>query len=239
MRRALAVGLVLLAGLCLGQSQDSPNLFLTERQDVTIVARKSKLGPDDLTVTVENSYPKEQLQSQIQTLAQMLGSEVLGLGISAYNPNPQNPKQGYLRAIFGVRGLINREKGVLNLQALARAFAGGKPPVDVLYIQFETEAPSTSVLQKWRDPDGSVVLQGRASPEFGIEYKIKLNTQDPSKIRIPEGADAHEEQKPAPKAETPPTSNVWVWPVVILAALALGALVYSLLLKPRPSARPK
>ncbi len=66
MRNALAMGLVLLAGLSLGQVPEVPNLFTTEKQDVTIVVRKSRLGPDDLTVTVEDTYPKEQLQGQIQ-----------------------------------------------------------------------------------------------------------------------------------------------------------------------------
>ncbi len=239
MRKALAIGLVLMAGLCLGQGQATPNLFLTEKQDVTMVVRKSRLGPDDLSITVEDTYPKEQLQGQVQALAQSLGSEVLGLSVTAFNPNPQNVAGGFLRAVCSVRGLVDREKGVLNLQSIARAFAGGKAPVDVLYIQFETEAPSTNVLQQWRAPDGSVIVQGRASPQFGIEYKIKLNTQDPAKIRIPEGADAKEEQKAPVKPVPPPPSNTWIWPVVILAALALGALVYSLLLRPRPSARPK
>ncbi len=172
MRNALAMGLVLLAGLSLGQVPEVPNLFTTEKQDVTIVVRKSRLGPDDLTVTVEDTYPKEQLQGQIQRLAQQLNSELLGLSFNAFNPNPQNPKGGYLRGTFGLRGLVNRETSVFNLQSVARAFAGAKPPVDVLFIQFETEAPNTTMLQRWHAPDGSVIVQGRASPQYGIEYKI-------------------------------------------------------------------
>ena len=240
MRRALAFGLLLLAGLCLGQGQNSPNLFTTEKQDVTIVVRRNaKLGSDDLTVTVEDTYPKDQLQSQIEALAAGVGSDVRALKISAYNPNPQNPKGGYLQAVFGLRQLVDRQAQVFNLQAVARAFAGGGFPVDVLYLQFESEAPNKNVLQEWQDDQANVVVQGRASPQFGIEYKIKLNTQDPAKIRIPEGNDAKIEQKAPPKVEPAPTSKGWIWPVVIVAALALGALVYSLLLRPRPSARPK
>jgi hypothetical protein len=237
MRKAFAIGMLLLAIPSMGQ--DSQDLFLSDRPDVTIVVRKSGLGTDDITVTVEKEYSPEVLKSQAEALARSLNSELRGLAVDSYNPNPANKEGGYWRATFGVLGLVQREKSSLGLQALARAFASREPAVDSLFIQYESEAPNTGLVQQWRAPDGSVVLQGRASPVFGIEYRIKLNTSDPQKIRIPEGSDAKDEQKkPTPKKEPPPEStDWWLWPLIIVSALAIGALVYSVLLRPKPRPR--
>jgi hypothetical protein len=240
MRGLLAFALLFCAFRAVAQPTETPNLYLTDKQDVTIVARKHPLGSDILTVTVVDTYPKESLVRDIQKLGEVLKSEVLALSVERFNPNPQNPTGGYLRAEFGVRGLIDREQSKLGLQALAQAFMGGKPPdqIDSLFIQYETEAPSTSILRQWKSDDGSILVQGRASPQFGIEYKVKVfGVTDASKIRIPEGADAVAPPATPPKPPAPSRSDGWIWALVVISALAIGALVYSLLIRPRPTTR--
>jgi hypothetical protein len=242
MRGFLALGLLVLVPACFGQEKQTPNLFLTEKPDVTIVVRKHEIGTDILTVTVPDTYPREQLLAQMQKLGQIVGSDLRAPQITPFNPNPANKTGGYLRAEFGLMGLVQRDKSILGLQPIARAFAGGSEPnvVDSLLVQYETEAPAKDrgTLERWDDPAGHVLVQAQASPIYGLEYRVKLYTQDPEKIRIPEGADAKAEQKAPPKKEEPPPkSNWWIWPLVIVSALALGALVYSLLIRPRPVAR--
>lgn len=207
--------------------------------DATIVVRKNDLGTDNVTVSLDEKYPAEVLKQQADRLAKELGTDLRGYRTEIYRPNPNDPG-GYLRATFAVAGLIKREASQLGLGAMAKAFAGAPEPytLKTLMIQYESEAPTQQTLKQWKDPDGGVLVQADASPQTGIEYRIRLNTQDPAKIRIPEGSDAQAEKATPTKKEEPESrSDWWLWPVILLAALSIGALVYSLLLRPRPNAR--
>jgi hypothetical protein len=204
--------------------------------DATIVVRKNDLGTDNVTVSLDEKYPPEVLKQQAEALAKNLGSDLRGYRTEIFRPNSNDPG-GYLRATFAVAGLIDRSKSTLGLQAMAQAFTGAPSPhtLHTLMVQYETEAPSRETLKQWRDPEGSVLVQADASPQTGIEYRIKLNTQDASKIRIPEGAAAQAEKTAPTEKKVPPSrSDWWIWPVILLAAASIGALVYSLLLRPRP-----
>jgi hypothetical protein len=69
-----------------------------------------------------------------------------------------------------------------------------------------------------------------------VEFRIQLLTQDPAKISIPD-----DRRQPPPKAAPPspkpaPGTDWLLVGVIVVAAIAVGALVYSLLLRGRPRA---
>lgn len=101
-------------------------------------------------------------------------------------------------------------------------------------VRFEGERPSENTLRLFNPNDGTVKLQAvPLSNPNGVEYRVQLLTQDPAKIHIPD------DRKVTPKvADNAPKKGSQVDWVLIgsfaAAALAVGALVYSLLLRAKP-----
>jgi hypothetical protein len=239
MRGALGFCVFLSFCACFGQ-QNPPDLFQTMRPDLMIVVSKHPTGADDLEITtLAKNYPQALLAKQIQDLGSQIGSAPRGLSIASTNPIPGNANTAALRAIFAVSGLIQRDKNILGLQAIARAFAASPEngKANALMIQFSTESPTSTIVQRFRSE--AVELQASADPRFGLEYRIKLSSTDPAKIVIPEGQAAKDFRaaKPEPAPKGGPDWSIIV--VIAIAALAVGALVYSLLLRPRPKTPPK
>jgi hypothetical protein len=235
MRAALlALGLPLTA---IATAQTSGNLFVTTRPDVSIVVRKHRTGADVVEVTMPDpKYPRELLRQQVDAIGRYVGSAPTGLQLDVHQiGNDANLR--FARAFFAVNGLIDRASGVLRVEPLAKAFAGAPDPytIDVLMIRFEGERPTQNTLQGYYPETGELRLQALASSrELGVEYRVQLLTQDPEKIRIPDDRRRPVAPKAVPPAK-PPAGPDWVLiGVLAAAALAVGALVYSLLLRARP-----
>jgi len=230
------------ARVALAQTGSDPSqhqsLFTSLVPDAAITVHKHPMGADMVEITMRASgYPGKLLESQIQKLGAFLKSDPRGVQTWDYELNPD---MHFTKATFAVDGIIDRKLGAVRLNPIAKAFAGAPQPwtIHSLEIQFQGEIPTGNMIQVW--PSKASVVEGRfentKDPRMaGIEFRIQLLSQDPSKMDIPE---------PGVVRQTPinnaiqPTGTDWTTVVVfIVAAVAIGALVYSLLLKGRPKSR--
>jgi len=209
--------------------------------DATISIKKHPLGPDMVDVTMKASgYPSKLLESQIRDLEKFMKSAPRGVEVYDYVLNPSDPNSHYTRAKFVVDGAIDRTLGSVRLGPFVRALAGAPKPwtVNSIEFQFQGETPTDKMIQAFRSK--SAVVEGRFEDSkdprvAGIEFRVQLLTQDPSKIDIPEPGDA---PLPVPAKPAPRPGRDWITiAVFLIAAGAVGALVYSLLLRARPKAR--
>ncbi|CAN5438775.1 hypothetical protein BH11ARM1_BH11ARM1_09560 [soil metagenome] len=228
MRWILVLGIALMASLSLGQG-----LFETLKPDLLIVVSKHPASDNVEVMNQAPDYPKDLMLKQVERLGELLNSPARGTMVQPFEIIEGNPKTAGTKIIFAVTGLINKEANTLGLQTLARAFAlGPKGQPNKLWIQYSTEGASTALVQKFESE--TVALQAHSDPIFGLEYKIDIRTQDPDKIVIPEGQAAIDfRAKPPSPPPAPKGIDRTVIILILVAALALGALVYSLLLRPR------
>ncbi len=224
-----------------GGSQDGTSLFASLVPDASITIKKHPLGADLIEVTMRApGYPGAILRDQIRKLGTFLGSDIRGLQLWDYGIDAPDSTMHFTKATFAVYGVIDRQFGAFRLNPFAMAFAGAKAPwtVNSMELEFQGEVPNTKML--WDMHTKAVAVEARfedsSDPRVaGIEYRIKLLTQDASKFRIPDPRD-----KPAtgPKPAASHSRLDWMLTALFLiAAGAVGALVYSLLLRGRPKAR--
>lgn len=235
-RRSAAI--LLLQLLIFGAFAQSENLFRSLHPDVAVVVKKPPLGADLVEMTFLNGgYPPELAQKQVDNLAAILKSTVRGLALTRVDLGAQGSRP-MLRANFGVDGLIDREGGVLRIEPIAKALAGAPSPYTVngITIVFLKESPGPRTVKNL-PPNGSVQIQGRDDdPRIGTEFRVKLLTQDATKISIPEGD--HQASSTDNAKSSKATNDIWLWALIGVASIATGALVYSLLLQTR-SGRPR
>ena len=226
--------LVASMAITLAQSAE-PNLFKTVKPEVTVRVHRHSLGADLVAITVlDPTYPPEVLRSQVDHVGEYLKSKPIAVAV-AYT-NLGNPDSKYLRATFGIDGLSEPDKGIYRLGALAKAMAGGPNGHQIhgMMVVFEGQAPRTTTLQSFGLAQGSPVsVMGEYSPgPIGLEYRIALNTQDPSKIDIPESTTAVAVNAVAARPSPPEQPTPWLlYGSAVLFALAVGALVYSVTLR--------
>lgn len=224
--RAAVLGVLGLVAL--GHAQTSEPAF---KPDVTIVVREHSIGADMFEITMSRSdYPADLLRSQVSEMGRLLSSPPRGLAIGEVKLDPANPSLTFLKARFAVDGVIDRPGGVLRLEPVLKAFAGAPEPYTVhgLLILFDGERPNPSTVKSHRSD--SVEGEGTftASPPL-IEYRVRLKSQDPSKIAFPEKVP---EQRPVQNPSDEKTGTpVLFWSAVVVAGLAAGALVYLALLR--------
>ena len=208
----------------------------SKRPDAYIKVSTDNAGIQILEITMlKADYPQELLKSQLANLGKELGTEPRIIYAERHNPLTGQMAGGQLRVTASVPGLIRRDQSVLGLQALARAFVGAPAPnvVDGLMIQFSKEIPTKSTIRDFNEA-GVISITANASPQTGVEYRISLLTQDPTKIIIPEGLEGKKPELPVKPVEKPSGLNLIVVFLIVVAAIAAGALVYSLLLRPKP-----
>ena len=214
------------------------DLFAAARPQATVSVTKHRLGADLVEITVLNpQYSAEVLSQQIDSLGKELHSEVRGLTLTKDDYGMGKPEMALPKASFAVDGLIDSTTGELRIGPVARALCGAPSPFTIqdFSLIFTSQKPNASTLQRFRS-DAIDVQSQVLSGGFGLEYRIRLFTQDPRAIDIPEGGPAN-----APKNAIPsnPVSkpNFVLWTLIAVASFATGALVYSLLLRPRARAR--
>ncbi|HEY0868326.1 MAG TPA: hypothetical protein VGE01_13155 [Fimbriimonas sp.] len=232
--RLLFVLLFLVACLAAsGQEAPERSLFTTVRPQATVVVRKHSTGSEVVIVTMlDPKYPKSVLKAQAEELAGALGQSAQGLTVYEDFPSPESKDIVLVRAQFGVTGLSDAATGTYRLQPIVRAFAGASDPntIEGLAVIFEEMPVGKNTVRRF-DSDAVAVELSPASGRIGVEYRILIKDQNPAKIEIPESR---------PEARTPVAPKTqertdWIMIVLaVIAALALGALVYSLLLRVRP-----
>jgi hypothetical protein len=168
-----------------------------------------------------------------------LNSPPRGLMVFGYSFRPNDPAGTFVKATFATDGLADPNSGVYRLGPIARALAGGPAGHQIhgIAVIFENMAPGADTLQSWGLASGDpVAVEGKYEPgPIGLEYRILLRTQDPAKIDIPDRPTVNQPvpaSKPAPAKDNP-----WgLYGLLVVSAIAIGALVYSLTLR-RPSRR--
>lgn len=248
-RALVSFALVLACGAGWGQARDgagggfegSPEADLPfPAPDVFVTVERHAMGSDVVTVTTrEGGYPEALLIEQCRRVGEELGNRTRALQVARTNLGT-GEDLGLLRATFAVDGLIRRDLGGVDLQALARAFAGAEAPwtVDGMQVQFAGEPAQTTMVQ--RVDDGKVRVFGRVldSPS-GLEYRIHLLTQTREEIVIPVRVEPEQTgSEPTSKGEPGPV-NPAVFVLAAASVLSLGALVYFALLRPRSGRRPR
>ncbi|MDX2065857.1 MAG: hypothetical protein SFX74_08965 [Fimbriimonadaceae bacterium] len=220
----IALSLLLTAG-ALGQTA-TPNLFDTVRAEVTLVIREHTGGADVVEVKVlDPNYDPARLQAEINQLGEDLRSKPRAVRIyeQKFGTRPQDK---FLEATFAVDGLLEKDR--LRLAPIARSF--GAAPTRGLAVVTENYRPTDDAVMYFRDE--RVELQGMALPgSIGLEYRIRILTDRPETIEIPETARQVSKKTPARRTNSEP--QVLLWSVLGVAGLAAGLLVYSLLLRSR------
>ncbi len=183
----LLLNLALALSTVFAQTATSPaeDLFRNLKVDVSVVVTKHSTGADMVEVTAESpNYPRAELEAQATAIGVNLGVPDRGLTIFPSDSGAPNGSS-FLKATFATNGILAGDAGI-RLQAIARAFAGSEysSQVQGLLIGLPDSKPLASTLPKF--DSSSVGVQGRTGPAPGIEYRIMLKTQDPSKILIPD-----------------------------------------------------
>ena len=219
--------------------QSTPNLFTSLRPDVSVVVKKHDLGADLVEMTFLNGdYPPEVAQTQIDNMAKMLGSTARGVSFSKVDMGAAT-RGAMLKVSFGIDGLIDRSHGVLHVSQIAKAMVGAPAPYTIggIMVVFDREIPGPTTIRNYFPGNRTVEVQARADdPRVGVEYRIRLLSQVADAIVIPEG---DQQSKPETPNRSQKSNDLYIWIILVIASIAAGALVYSLLLQSRSTASRK
>jgi hypothetical protein len=227
--RALILGALALT--CLqGIAQDAP-ILLQGRADIIISVRKSDVGAEYVRVqALAEDYPEDLMRAQIDKIGEYNGTQIRGLQVSSEVIGGAGT---ILTANFATDQLMDQALGTLELNAFAKAFAGASEPhtVNMVGVMFEGFKPSKAVTVAQFSDESVDVSSAFDNNLQVVEYRIKLNTQDPEKISIP--ATIAESTN---RAETPSNNgfNPWVIVGIVCGAVLIGVSVY-FAMRPRAS----
>lgn len=219
--RLFLVGACLFAGGALF-AQDAP-ILLQGRADIIASVRKSDVGADYVRIqALDEDYPIDLMRSQIQKIGEYNGTQIRGLEIGYEGMGGAGR---ILTANFATDNLMDQTAGTLELNAFAKAFAGAPEPhtVNMIGVMFENFRPSGPVtVAQWADKGVEVSSAFDNNLEV-VEYRIKLNTQNPEEISIP-GTIAESTNR----TETPSNKglNPWVVVGIVCGAVLIGVSVY-------------
>ncbi|MBC8064279.1 MAG: hypothetical protein H7Y17_05580 [Chlorobia bacterium] len=234
------VGIVLLCAIAMAQGPPaSQNLFNTVRPQVflTIQRDPNGSGADLLEVrSIEPTYPAEQLRTQILELGKLMGSEPRGLLVGRSSVSGPDARMTTIKATCAIDGIIDRQAKGFHLTQIVRAFAGYADPnrVKGISVLFVGEKPQKTTILAFGKENDPVQLQGDYNSVVpGVEYRIKLNSQVPEEITIPEGNE--QKTSPGPSIDARKRMDWTIWALIFVSAIAVGALVYSLLVRTTPA----
>lgn len=234
---------MLLAGHLLAQPPDEKieAALNSVPSQAVVVVRKHQMGADMVEITMlDPKYPLDLLRDQVRKVGEYAGSTSRGIQVG--KTAAEKESQQFVKAAFATDNLIDEASGRLRLEPFARAFAGAPKPhtVQAFLVSFEGQRPTEKTLKTFQSE--TIALSGRAIPPpfGGLEYRVALFSQDPAKIAIP---DEHQPAPPPPaKAEPAPreSGNGLKIALLVIAALAAGALVYFFMSRPgrRPTDSP-
>lgn len=220
----LLLGGTLASSLCSAQVQGD-SLFTLAGSDVQIVVTKTGVPFDQVEVTiVQEDYPPELLRQQIAALGKRLPSEIRGLMVESKDLGGDRPSR-FLRAQFGAFGITDSTTGSVRLQPVAQAFAGAPQAhtVDAIALYVVGMTPTPQTLRAFANDTAAVEGRWNSNPGF-LEYMVVLRTQDPEKIEIPDSLIRETPKTAAPAGGGIPVAVLAA--IVVVGALAVGALVY-------------
>lgn len=229
MRRNLAAVLLLFVyspGTSVARQVD-PN---SQPAEVTVTVYEHRMTTDIVEVTaLAREYPKGLMLQQAKRLCELLGSPMQGFQYMDANYGDRSNLQ-FIKCRFGTQGLIDGKNHQTWLEPIVRAFAGAPEPNTVhnLYVMFQGQAPTDKTLRRYVTENVVVSGQGSANPPY-IDYRVSLLVQDPEKLTIPREFVATTRE--TTERMQPKGMSAWVWVLITLAAVAAGALVYSLVLR--------
>lgn len=222
------------------QDASYESLFSTVRPDVMVRISEHPSGAENVEITtLAAGYPQDLLRQQCEAVGTYVGTPVRGLMVAVSLVDPQNESLNFVKARFATNGLIDREEGVLRVEPILKAFAGAPAPYTVtgLAVVFDGERPSEHTVRTMNLP-GKVQGEGRFSVEpVGVEYRIRIVSQNPDDLRFPEraGSEATRPSPAKPRGDAPLGTAFWV--AFGVAGAAIVALVYLALLRISPRRR--
>lgn len=215
---------------CAGTSISQPVDPNTLPADVTVTIYEHPMTTDIVEVTaLAREYPKGLMLEQAKNLCGLLGSPMQGFQYMDASYGDRSNLQ-FIKCRFGTQGLIDGISKQTWLEPIVKAFMGAPEPYTVhnIYVMFQGQAPTEKTLRRYVTDSVVVSGQGSANPAY-IDYRVTILAQDPTKMTIPR------EYVPTPQESTeriqPQGMSAWVWVLIALAAVAAGALVYSLVLR--------
>lgn len=225
--RAIGIALVALGWTASGWGQE-PSAPEPQRPEAILAVKADRTGTALVDVlVVDAAYPGSVLRDRLERVGQASGSPLKGLRVFEDRPfGASSP--GVLKASFGSDRLI--EQGTIDLQSLARGLSGGQPnPLRSFTVLLTDIRLAPDALMSWTT--SSVDVSSRpAAGRLGVEYNVRVLTDDADKIEIPRRA---EDRVVSTTLATGRTFDPVAIVLLAVAALAVGALVYSLLLRKR------
>ncbi len=243
MKRFVAACSALLVALSTASAQTplptDKTLFDTVRPDVIVTIKKHPTGADMVVVDyVQENYPPELARAQIDDLGKRLGVPARGLKLEANQIAAGGSNLTFLKCSFAINGLLNRDEGKVGLQPLVQAFTGANAGHQIKGLSVILDAESATSRNVRSFKSDAVEVQGiQIEKPPGVEYRISIKATEPDKIFIPSWSGEKEPEKPVSPPK--PATDWSLYLMIIIAAAAVGALVYSFLLrqpKERPSA---
>lgn len=205
-------------------------LPVSAKPQATVVVKEEPTGTELVDITMlDPNFPKPVLQKVIEGIGLQLGVAPKGVYVfdDAFG---KEANQKFVKARFGVSGLIDRSTGALNLQVLAKAFSGELAPntIKTFSVVFDGEFPTARTLRSYSSD--AVVVDGKfSSNPPSIEYLIALRTQETEKIEIPL---RHVPPPVVPEQSSSSNAvpmNVLI-AIIVIGSISAGLLVYFLLL---------
>jgi hypothetical protein len=230
-RRVACLLALLLLHLGSAQTSNPPDLFTSLKTQITIRVSKHPTGADLVEITaLDPNYPAETLRAQAEKICSEIGSTTRGLQV--YKMSLGSGDLTFLKATFGTIGILNGPQGI-KLQPLARAFAGGTGPslVEGIDVIASGVTPLPDTLGRWDSKE--VIVQGLPPAGTVLEYRIKLLSQDPKAIVIPDLSNPQAQNAASRGIQSGPSRWI-IWILVVIGALAVGAIVYNLALRSSP-----
>lgn len=222
--------------------------FNSIKPQVTVVVQKGPTTSADIVeiTMLEEQYPADLLNAQVQKMCAELGSLPRGLVIAKQEKmTAVGTKVTFLKAKFATDHIIGPGATTLRIQPILRAFAGAPAPhtIEGFMIGFEGIPPVAGrTIQSYTLP-GVLESAARSVPPQQVddpikpftipavtEYRIHLLTQDADKIVYPDSM-ADIPKPPDPPVVPKPQNRTWILVLSIVSGVALAALVYLALLR--------
>lgn len=215
-------------------SAQSWNEVARVRPEIAVTVRETPSGTDSVAITPLNpDYPPDRLRAHAEEIAQSLGMAPRGLLVNRLDFGSMRGRNP-VSVSFGVDGLADKKEGWIKLSNIVRPFVA--EGVKGMTIVFEGFKPNIATVLDHR----SAGVQMLASPQpgnGGAEFRVLIATTDPANIDIPDRQDAVKKPVAATQKAVRRGPDLVTYGIVAVAALALGALVYSLMLRPRSKPR--
>lgn len=230
----LLFGLAALVFCQSGKEVDAPkvSLFRSAKPDAMLVVRRLPAGSDEVRITMlDPAFPEARLRAIIDAIAARANAAPGGVLVFT----EQLGGSPALMASFALPNIVVANPPGYKLDPLAKGFLdAGEGSVDVIGVIFEGQTQKPATLRSY-DSQAVRVESQQHEGRIGLEYRISFSNQDPNSFTIPERVE--NKQETVEKSNRTGGVDLSMFGIVAVSALALGALVYFLLLWGKGTAR--